>query len=81
MGPVKRRQMVSALEAKGFQRDNRDHRYFTYYRSGRRTPVKTMVSHGRGGELADFIACPIGQADYERLLVGRKVLPPPTTRA
>lgn len=97
MGPIKTRQIVSALETKGFRCDNKDHRYFIYYRSDRRTCVKTKVSHGRaskdigsgllaairrqmhlmGSELDDFVDCPIGQAEYESLLVDRGILQPP----
>ena len=45
----KRAAVESALEAKGFRRRESDHSYFVYYtQEGRKTPVRTKTSHGRG---------------------------------
>lgn len=49
-----------ALEAKGFRRRENDHSYFVYYTGeGKKTPVRTKPSHGKGG------------ADIPNKLVGR----------
>ena len=46
----KRATVESALEAKGFRRRESDHSYFVYYtQEGKKTPVRTKTSHGRGG--------------------------------
>ena len=46
----KRAAVESALEAKGFRRRETDHSYFVYYtQEGKKTPVRTKTSHGRGG--------------------------------
>ena len=45
--PLDRADVEAALEKKGFQIENRDHRYFTYYTSqGKKTQIKTRTSHG-----------------------------------
>ena len=46
----KRAAVESALEAKGFRRRESHHSYFVYYtQDGKKTPVRTKTSHGRGG--------------------------------
>ena len=56
----KRAAVESALEAKGFHRREGDHSYFVYYtEEGKKTPVWTKTSHGKGG------------ADIPNNLVGR----------
>ena len=46
----KRAAVESALKAKGFRRRESDHSYFVYYtQEGKKTPVRTKTSHGRGG--------------------------------
>jgi len=45
-----RRDIESALERKGFQRHEGDHSRFVYHTTdGKKTPIKTMTSHGSGG--------------------------------
>ena len=56
----KRAAVETALEAKGFRRRENDHSYFVYYtEEGKKTPVRTRTSHGKGG------------ADIPNNLVGR----------
>ena len=46
----KRAKVESALKAKGFRRRESDHSYFIYYtEEGKKTPVRTKTSHGKGG--------------------------------
>ena len=46
----KRATVERSLEAKGFRRRESDHSYFVYYtQEGKKTPVRTKTSHGRGG--------------------------------
>ena len=41
--------MESALGAKGFRRRESHHSYFVYYtEEGKKTPVRTKTSHGKG---------------------------------
>jgi len=45
-----RRDIESALERKGFQRREGDHSRFVYHTTdGKKTPIRTMTSHGSGG--------------------------------
>ena len=45
----KRAAVESALKAKGFRRRESDHSYFVYYtQEGKKTPVRTKTSHGKG---------------------------------
>lgn len=48
--PLKRRDVMAALESKGFSRRGGDHAYFIYRTErGTLTDVRTKTSHGRGG--------------------------------
>lgn len=48
---LKKKDIESALERKGFVRGKGDHRRFVYWTSdGRITDRKTMLSHGSGGK-------------------------------
>lgn len=45
--PLKRRDVESSLESKGFVREERDHAFFIYYtKNGLKSSVRTKVSHG-----------------------------------
>ena len=65
-----------ALEAKGFRPRKGDHRYFVYYtREGKKTPVWTKTSHGRGGaDIPDNLLgrmakqCKLRTADFRALV-------------
>jgi len=44
---LKARDIESALKSKGFQRSDNDHSFFVYYsQTGRKSPVRTKISHG-----------------------------------
>jgi len=45
LGVIKKDELVGALEKKGFKRENRDHIFFFFYVNGRKTSIRTMVSH------------------------------------
>ena len=45
-----RREVEQALVSKGFVVDPNDHRYLHLMLQGRKSHIKTMVSHGRGGK-------------------------------
>ncbi len=47
MSTRKSREIEAALEAKGFQRKNSDHKRFHLYVDGRKTSVYTFLSHGK----------------------------------
>ena len=48
--PLKRLDVMAALERKGFSRREGDHAYFIYQTErGTRTDVRTKTSHGRSG--------------------------------
>ena len=59
MRPVKTSEIESALLAKGFQRVNRDHRWFFLVVDGKKTGVRTRISHGAreysGGLLREVV--------------------------
>lgn len=47
MRPRKTREIARALTGKGFRRSNTHHKYYFFYdENGRKTPVKTLASHG-----------------------------------
>jgi len=49
--PLKVRDVVSSLEAKGFERSEGDHSFFVYYSTqGKKSTVRTKVSHGSGNK-------------------------------
>lgn len=76
MNPRKRRYVETALERKGFQKNQRDHRKFIYHMdSGEKTAVWTKISHGSEhrdispinlGKMAK--QCKLDKDDFERLL-------------
>jgi hypothetical protein len=44
-----KREVESGLLKKGFQQDEGNHHYFIYFTAnGKKTPVKTKTSHGKG---------------------------------
>lgn len=44
---IDRIKIISSLQSKGFVKNNNDHKYYIYYSTnGKKTIVKTMVSHG-----------------------------------
>ena len=47
MKPRKTAELVHTLENKGFKRDNTHHIYYELYVEGKRTRVKTFISHGK----------------------------------
>lgn len=71
-----RREVEAALENKGFEKSNASHRYFIYYtKSGKKTTVRTMTSHGSGhkdisSKLMSRMAtqCRISNADFADLV-------------
>jgi len=49
--PIKSLVVSSSLEAKGFKQANGDHSYYVYYSlAGKKSPVRTKISHGGGGK-------------------------------
>lgn len=71
-----RREVEAGLKNKGFKISNASHRYFVYYtKSGKKTTVRTMTSHGSGrkdisSELMSRMArqCRISNADFADLV-------------
>lgn len=48
MKPRKAKEMLSALQRKGFVPASGDHAFLFLHVGGKKTSVRTMVSHGRG---------------------------------
>ena len=46
MGTIKVRDVLSGLERKGFCRTEGDHSHLILYVNGKKTPIRTKVSHG-----------------------------------
>jgi hypothetical protein len=46
MSPLPRREVEHSLTSKGFQSSERDHEYFFLYVDGRKTSIRTKLSHG-----------------------------------
>jgi len=46
MASLKTKKITSALLRKGFRQDNTHHKYYWFYDQGKKTLVKTRVSHG-----------------------------------
>lgn len=44
--PKKVRDVSGALKRKGFLEEMRDHRYYVFYRGGKKTSINTKISHG-----------------------------------
>ncbi len=47
MKPLKTDKIESSLVKKGFVEDNKDHKFYTFYCSGKKTQIYTKVSHGK----------------------------------
>ena len=47
MATIKTEKLHKALLKKGFQAENGDHKYYTYYYHGKKTSVYTRISHGK----------------------------------
>lgn len=46
MAEVKVKKLRQALERKGFRLSERNHHYYYFYHEGKKTRVKTKISHG-----------------------------------
>lgn len=65
-----------ALRSKGFELDNTHHRYLIYHsRNGKKTPVRTRLSHGPSGKDIDSSLvsrmakqCRLNNRDFENLI-------------
>ncbi len=53
MASRKQREVGQGLENKGFARSNRHHKYYILFVDGRKTNIKTRVSHGSKSEIDD----------------------------
>ena len=52
--PKDKRDVESALEAKGFQPQTGDHNYFVYWSAeGKKSMARTKTSHGSGRDVSD----------------------------
>ena len=63
MSPRKTRDLEKGLRAKGFQQDNTHHRMHWLYVAGKRTAVRTRISHGQreyGESLLGWMARELG---------------------
>ncbi|MFR1850293.1 MAG: type II toxin-antitoxin system HicA family toxin [Clostridium sp.] len=50
----KSQKVEKALKRKGFKEEPRDHKYFVFYNNGKKTRIKTKVSHC-GQEINDYL--------------------------
>lgn len=46
MATRKPKELKQGLKNKGFKESNQDHKFYFLYIDGKRTPIKTKVSHG-----------------------------------
>ena len=44
--PVKARDVLKSLERKGFSQSESDHSFMILYVNGKKTPIRTRISHG-----------------------------------
>lgn len=44
--PLKARDVEGALTSKGFKPAERDHTFYFFYQGGKKTPIRTKISHG-----------------------------------
>ena len=47
MKPTKARKLASALTSKGFLTSTNDHTFYILYVNGRKTSIRTKISHGK----------------------------------
>ena len=50
----KSQKVEKSLKRKGFKEEPRDHKYFVFYNNGKKTRIKTKVSHC-GQEINDYL--------------------------
>lgn len=63
MSPIKINDLVHGLERKGFIRSEGDHSHFVLYLHGKRTLIRTKISHGDseiGDRLIGLMSCQLG---------------------
>jgi hypothetical protein len=54
--PRKARDVKRALLAKGFREEARDHYFYFFYYQGKKSSVKTKISHGAtNGDISDIL--------------------------
>ena len=62
MPSLKQRRVEDGLAAKGFRRDDGDHRWWRLHVDGRATSIRTKTSHGRSGDaLGDALVATIAR--------------------
>ncbi|MCE5223773.1 hypothetical protein LLG10_06285 [bacterium] len=73
--PLKKRDIIASLERKGFQIHESDHRYlYFYWSNGKKTSIKTKISHGSGNEIDDNLVhlmatqCYLSKNDFVALI-------------
>jgi hypothetical protein len=44
--PLDAREVDSALTSKGFKKADRDHHFYYFWYNGKKTPIRTKISHG-----------------------------------
>ncbi|MCW4001048.1 MAG: hypothetical protein NWE93_12495 [Candidatus Bathyarchaeota archaeon] len=54
MATLKAREVISSLKKKGFLQSEGDHTYFVLHVSGKKTSIRTKVSHGKT-ELDEYL--------------------------
>jgi len=47
MTPLKTRDIKASLIKKGFIKEEGDHHYYYYIHNGKKTPIRTKLSHGK----------------------------------
>ncbi len=67
----KSNKIIQALVKKGFKKDNTNHFYFWYYYNGKKTSLRTRVSHGineYGSNLLGQVKIQMKLNDIQQLL-------------
>ena len=63
MATLKTRKIINSLTAKGFMPQNGDHKYLLFFVNGKKTRIKTKVSHGED-EIGDFLISQMQQQTH-----------------
>jgi len=70
MSPIKTNDIIHGLERKGFVRSEGDHSHFVLHLNGKRTLIRTKISHGNS-EIGDRL---IGLMSWQLKLDNKKFM-------
>ena len=77
MAGISRKTIEKSLIQKGFRFESGDHRYYVFYHGGKRTSIRTWVSHGSRGHKEcgdDIISAMRRQLKLDTMSLARALL-------